>query len=76
MSESELVVARAELDDLRDLLYVLQCAVDDARRDVVSPRQTVKSLKETLDWVLEAADAVVSADIRSGLGSSSGSIRP
>ena len=69
LSENELVVARAELDDLKDRLYVLQCAVDDARRDLVSPRQSVKSLREILDWVIEAAESVTATDLRTGLGS-------
>lgn len=69
LSENELVVARAELDDLKDRLYVLQCAIDDARRDLASPRQTVRSLTEILDWVVEAAESVTATDIRTGLGS-------
>ncbi len=69
LSENELVVARAELDDLKDRLYVLQCAVDDARRDLAAPRQTVKSLHEILNWVIEAAESVTTTDIRTGLGS-------
>lgn len=69
LSENELVVARAELDDLKDRLYVLQCAVDDARRDLSAPRHTVKSLTEILEWVIEAAEAVTSTDLRAGLGS-------
>lgn len=73
LSENELVVTRGELDDLKDRLYVLQCAVEDARRDLAAPRHTVKSMRETLEWVLEAADAVHVGDLRSGLGST---IRP
>lgn len=71
LSENELVVARAELDELKDRLYVLQCAVDDARRDLAAPRQTVRSLHEVLDWVIEAAESVTSTDVRTGLGSHS-----
>lgn len=73
LSEDELVIARGELDDLKDRLYVLQCAVDDARRDLAAPRHTVKSLREILDWIIEAADSVTEADLRTGLGSS---VRP
>src|SRR5689334_2862906 len=37
LSETDLVVARSELDALRDDLYVLACAVDDVRRDLAAP---------------------------------------
>lgn len=70
LSENELVVTRVELDELKDRLYVLQCAVDDAKRDLTAPRHTVKSLREILEWVLEAAESVHVNDVRSGLGSS------
>src|SRR5580765_7159764 len=39
LSESDLVVARSELDALRDDLYVLACAVDDVRRDLSAAGQ-------------------------------------
>lgn len=55
ISENDLVVARAELDRLHDDLYVLACAVDDTERELATSRQTAASLRETLDWLLEAA---------------------
>ena len=53
----ELIVGRAELDGLRDDLYVLACAVDDVERDLASTKgkPTVADLREHLDWLLEAA---------------------
>ena len=50
-------MATAELDELHDLLYVLACAVDDADRDiaVLAPSPSAGELRETLDWLLEAA---------------------
>lgn len=48
LSEQELVVARAELDDLRDRLYVLECAVDDARRDLSEGDAAERVLGEVL----------------------------
>ena len=59
LSEAQLVIARAELDDLRDKLYVLECAVADARRDLAEgddPRQL-------LDWVIEAAEPLFGAPL-------------
>ncbi len=57
LSEGELVMATAELDALHDELYVLACAVDDARRDLAAAgdRATTRELREILEWVLQAA---------------------
>lgn len=50
-------MATAELDALHDELYVLACAVDDARRDLEASgaRASARELREILDWVLQAA---------------------
>lgn len=55
ISEDELVVARGELDSLYDDLYVLACAVDDTEREMASSRSTATSLREALEWLMEAA---------------------
>lgn len=57
ISDSELVVARAELDRLHDDLYVLACAVDDTERDLqaAGERVAAKELAEMLEWLLDAA---------------------
>jgi hypothetical protein len=57
LSEGELVIARATLDELHDELYVLACAVDDAERDLAAagPKATARELRELLDWLLVAA---------------------
>jgi hypothetical protein len=56
ISETDLVVARTELDALRDDLYVLACAVDDVRRDLTAAgKRTERELRESLNWLLEAA---------------------
>ena len=55
ISEDELVVARTELDSLYDDLYVLSCAVDDTERELASKRSTATSLRESLEWLMEAA---------------------
>lgn len=51
------MIATDELDALHDELYVLACAVDDARRDLTAagPRASARELREILEWVLQAA---------------------
>lgn len=61
LSETELVVARAELDNLKDLIFVLQCAVSDVKSDLASSRHTQASLRELAEWLLEAAEPVTTA---------------
>ena len=59
LSEGELVVAKAMLDELHDELYVLACAVDDADRDLEAAGEgiTIPELREIVTWLLEAARA-------------------
>ena len=59
LSEQELVVARTELDELRDKLYVLECAVDDARRDLAEGDDAGRILGE----VLAAAEPLFGAPL-------------
>lgn len=67
LSENELVIAREELDQLKDMIYVLHCAVIDARKDLESPRQTKESLGELLGWLLDAAEPVAMASLSPSL---------
>lgn len=57
LADGELVVAREQLDELNDLLYVVACAVDDTERDLADagPSPTSRELREMLDWLLESA---------------------
>jgi hypothetical protein len=57
LNEDELIITKAELDQLHDELYVLACAVDDAERDqsAAGKAATAKELGEMLSWLLEAA---------------------
>lgn len=55
ISEDELIVARSELDALYDELYVLSCAVADTERDLNDKKATATSLREALDWLMDAA---------------------
>jgi hypothetical protein len=57
LSEGELVVARTELDALRDDLYVLACAVEDCERDLdaAGAKPTAAELRRILTWLLDSA---------------------
>lgn len=56
LSDNELIIARDELDELHDDLYILACAVDDTLRDLEAPGpRTAKELDSLLRWLLEAA---------------------
>lgn len=51
-----MVIARAELDELHDELYVLACAVDDVERDLAATRRpSVADLTDAVRWLLDAA---------------------
>jgi hypothetical protein len=54
LSEAELIVTRAALDDLRDRLYVLEAAVEDVDRDLTAS-STKQELRDAVDWLLAAA---------------------
>ena len=54
LGEHELVVARTELEGVRDRLYVLACAVADVERDV-DDTTAAPEVREALDWLLDAA---------------------
>ena len=57
LNESELIVTKAELDQLHDELYVLACAVEDVERDMATAGTGAAAgeLQEMLSWLLEAA---------------------
>jgi hypothetical protein len=65
LSEGELVIARATLDELHDELYVLACAVDDAERDLAAAAE----LRELLDWLLAGARPLRDREIATPSGS-------
>ena len=55
LGESELVIARSELEQLRDALYVLEAAVEDVERDLADAGDDPVEVRRALDWILEAA---------------------
>jgi hypothetical protein len=54
LSDSELIMARSELDDLRDALYVVEAAVEDVDRDLTATPDDPDEVRRALDWLLEA----------------------
>jgi hypothetical protein len=57
LGEDELVVARSELEALRDRIYVLACAVEDVERDLTDASDPTE-VREALLWVVDAAKQV------------------
>ena len=55
LSESELVVARSDLNELRDALYVLEAAIEDVDRDLRASEDDPAEVRRALDWLLAAA---------------------
>lgn len=58
LGESELVVARSELEELRDSLYVLACAVEDVEKDLAEA-PGAPPYAEALAWLLDAARPLI-----------------
>ncbi|MGQ0824729.1 MAG: hypothetical protein ACT4OX_06850 [Actinomycetota bacterium] len=53
LSEGELVVTRAELEGMRDRLYVLACALADVEKDLATADD--EDCTRAFAWLLEAA---------------------
>jgi hypothetical protein len=63
LGEHELVVTRAELETIRDRLFVLERTVDDAETDLRQPEaRRSKELRRIIDYVLESARVCVRID--------------
>lgn len=60
LSEDELVITRANLDELHDDLYVLACAIEDTEADLESagPTASATELRRILEWLLQSARPV------------------
>jgi hypothetical protein len=63
LSENELVMTRDELDTLKDQIFVLHCALTDAKTDLQHERHTRDSLREILNWLIDAAEPVAAASL-------------
>jgi len=55
LNETELVMARVELEQLRDALYVLEAAVEDVDRDLAEGADDPTEVRRALEWLLDAA---------------------
>ncbi len=62
LGDDELIVARQQLDRLRDDVYVLACAIEDVERDLAG-RPTAREVRSALDWLLDAARPVCAHDV-------------
>ena len=58
LAEHELIVARDELDELYDRLYVLEAAVQDVDADLAGD-PGLREYREAVGWLLEAARPLV-----------------
>ena len=66
LNEHELIITKAELDQLHDELYVLACAVDDVERDLAASGKTAAKgeVSEMLAWLLVAARPIRDRELR------------
>lgn len=62
LTESELIITRSELDELRDKLYVLECAVQDVQRDIAEGDDPAAALQ----WVIQAAAPLFGSTLGEG----------
>lgn len=62
ISETELIVTRAALDDLRDRLYVLEAAVEDVDRDLEAATSE-QDVRDALEWLLAASRPLSGQDL-------------
>jgi hypothetical protein len=64
LSEGELVIARAALDELHDQLYVLACAIEDTDADLAAAEgpPPAAELRRMLDWLLDAAQPLAARE--------------
>jgi hypothetical protein len=62
LGDDELIVTRRQLDQLRDDVYVLACAVQDVERDLTA-RPTSREVRTALDWLLDAARPLCHHDL-------------
>ncbi len=51
---------RRELDELRDALYVVECAVEDVDRDLTEAGDDPEEVRRALSWLLDAVRPLLS----------------
>jgi hypothetical protein len=67
LNESDLIVARSELNALTDQLYVLEAAVEDVMGDLARSAE-LEDYKAALAWVLDAARPLIQLRIVERVG--------
>jgi hypothetical protein len=58
LSETEIVLTRANINTLNDQIYVLECAISDVEKDLAD-EDGPESVRRCLEWILEAARPLV-----------------
>lgn len=53
-------MARTELEQLRDALYVVEAAVEDVERDLTAADDDPDEVRRSLDWLLDAVRPLLS----------------
>lgn len=54
LGDDDVIVSRAQLDELQSRIYCLQMALEDVERDLAASSEP-NEVAEALDWVLENA---------------------
>ena len=54
LGDDDVIVDRQHLEELQDVLYCLQAAIEDVDRDLVG-RPSGREVREALDWLLDNA---------------------
>jgi len=66
ITEEQLVLARHQVDELHDALYVLACAVEDTERDIaaLTSKSSAADVRAILEWLMENARPVLRLQLR------------
>jgi len=60
LDDDDVIVDRSAIEELQGLLYCLQAAVEDVKRDLASS-STTQDVSEALTWLLENAEPLAAA---------------
>jgi hypothetical protein len=64
LDEADLIVTREALETLRDQVFVVQCAVNDVRRDLgAETRPGAFEYREAVDWLLGSLEPLLARPI-------------
>ena len=58
LSETEIVLTRAGINNLHDQIYMLECAIADVEKDLADD-DSAESVRRCLAWLLEASRPLV-----------------